>query len=626
MHRFFADLPLRLKLSLYILGLVGFEAILIFAYFPQEQNAQARRALSDKAEGIASLLAYALAGPAKFGDKEGADLLLEEARKARGFAFAVVRGAGGKEITALVPEEATRARRDETVETLRQGRLTRDYYVTERNIVDVQSQRVGNLELGFSLEEVTEAVGRNRMAGLLVSGIMLVLGLIGAAAIAEKLTSPMRRTLEFLRNIATGDLTKRLDLDRRDEIGELVAGVNKMADNVREILVRVHASAMQVAASAEEISANTAQMTRGAAQQAAAADDTSSSMEEIAAQMQSVSRSAENLAATVEQTTRSIHTMFGSIRGVAEGAGVLSSSVQETAATVEQMTSSIRRIAKNTEVVNDVSRKAALQAAEGGTALADTIERIRSTASKMLQSSEVIGRLGQKSQEISKIVNVIEDIADQTNLLALNAAIEAARAGEAGRGFAVVADEVRKLAERSVLATKEISDVIDAVRTETESVIELTRTNINETRESAAMVERTGAMLARIIADAERASTLITEVNEATQEHSSAAEEILETVAKMNVITRQVADSAQEQARSSQGMLQAVETMNRMTQSVADATGEQKAGGEVVVRAMENISGISRQNQQALEQMAGATQNLAQQAEELERLIATFRV
>src|SRR5262245_3476733 len=149
MHRFFADLSLRLKLSLYILALVGFEAILIFAYFPQAQHAQARQALGDKAEGSASLLAYARAGPTKFGDKEGADLLLEEARKARGFAFAVVRGSGGKEITALGADEASRARREETIEASRQARLTPEYYVTERNIVDVQSQRVGNLELGF---------------------------------------------------------------------------------------------------------------------------------------------------------------------------------------------------------------------------------------------------------------------------------------------------------------------------------------------------------------------------------------------------------------------------------------------------------------------------------------------
>jgi methyl-accepting chemotaxis protein len=626
MPNFYTDLSVRTKLSLYILALVGIEAILIFSYFPHEQNNQARLALGDKAESLASMLAYALAGPAKFGDKETADLLLGEAKKSRDLAFATVTGAAGKEITALGREEATRARAQAPIEELRNGRLTEDFYATERDILDPQGQRVGRLELGFSLEDVHEAVRRNRLAGLLVSGIMLVLGLLGAAAIAGKLTSPMRRTLEHLRKISTGDLTERLDLERRDEVGELASGVNKMADNVRDILVRVHASAMQVASSAEEISANASQITRGAAQQALAADDTSSSMEQIAAQMQSVSKSAENLAATVEQTSTSIHKMFGSIEQVAGGAGQLSASVQETAATVEQMTSSIRRIAKNTEVVNEVSRKAALQASEGGAALKDTIERIRATASQMQESSEAIGRLSQRSQEISKIVNVIEDIADQTNLLALNAAIEAARAGEAGRGFAVVADEVRKLAERSVLATKEISDVIAAVRSETQSVIDLTRTNIHETRESAAMVERTGSLLGRIIADAEKASTLITEVNHATQEHSSAADEILATVARMNSLTRQVAEAAQEQSRSSQGILEAVETMNRMTQSVADATNEQKAGGEVVVRAMENISSIARQNQQALEQMSNATENLAHQAEGLERLIATFKV
>jgi methyl-accepting chemotaxis protein len=626
MLELFANLSLRTKLSLYIFALVGVEAVLIFSYFPHEQNRQARLALGDNAEVLASMLAYALAGPAKFGDQETAGLLLGEAKKSRDLAYAAVTGAGGKELASLGAEEASRARNERTVEELRRGRLTERFYITERDILDPQGQRVGRLELGFSLEAVHEAVRRNTWAGLLVCGILLVLGLLGAAAIAGKLSSPMRRTLEHLRRISTGDLTERLDLHRRDEVGELASGVNRMADNVRDILVRVHASAMQVASSAEEISANASQITRGAAQQALAADDTSSSMEQIAAQMQSVSKSAENLASTVEQTSSSLQKVFVSVEQVAGSASQLSASVQETAATVEQMTSSIRRIAKNTEVVNEVSRKAALQASEGGSALQETIERIRATAAKMQESSEAIGRLGQRSQEISKIVNVIEDIADQTNLLALNAAIEAARAGEAGRGFAVVADEVRKLAERSVFATKEISEVIAAVRSETQSVIDLTRSNIHETRESAVLVERSGALLGRIIADAERASTLITEVNHATQEHTAAAEEILSTVARMNALTRQVADAAREQARSSQGILDAVQTMNRMTQTVADATNEQKAGGEVVVRAMENISNIARQNQQALEQMSNATENLAHQAEGLERLIATFKV
>jgi methyl-accepting chemotaxis protein len=626
MSRFFANLGLRSKLGLYILALVLIEAMLIFSYFPREQNDQARQSLGDKAESLASMLAYALAGATKFEDRETAALLLAEAKKSRDLAFALVQGTSGREIAALEREEAERSLREPTVEELRHGRFTPAHYVTERDIIDPQGQRVGQLRLGFSLDEVHQAVARNRLAGLVVSGVMLVLGLLGAAAIASKVTSPMRRTLEHLRKMSTGDLTERIAVDSLDEAGELAQGVNKMADNVREILVRVHASAMQVAASAEQISANAAQITRGASQQALAADDTSSSMEQIAAQMQSVSKSAENLATTVEHTSHAIQKMFVSIEQVAHNAGLLSSSVQETATTVEEMTATSKRIAKNTEVVNEVSRKAALQASEGGAALSETIERIRGTANRMLESSEAIGRLAQRSQEISKIVNVIEDIADQTNLLALNAAIEAARAGDAGRGFAVVADEVRKLAERSVLATKEISDVIAAVRSETQSVIDVTRSNIHETRESAAMVERTGSILGRIIADAEKASTLITEVNYATQEHSQAAEEILGTVAKMNTITRQVAAAAQEQARNSQGILESVENMNRMTQSVADATSEQKAGGEVVVRAIENISGISRQNQQALEQMSSATQNLAHQAEQPERLIATFKV
>ncbi len=633
MFTFFSNLGLRYKLGLYIGLLVFLVAVAILSVFPQLQNAQARQALSDKVESIATMLAYSLSGPTPyFGTSEEStarqviEQIFSEVRKIEDLAFIIVEDATGKELASFGVAEAERATRQPTLESLPHGRLTKDFYLTDRDVRGLGREVVGHLKVGFSLEKIRQVVDQNWKTGILVSALMLLVGLGGAALIARQVTAQIAATLQFVQRLATGDLSERYEVDRTDEVGQLAAGVNKMADDMRDILARVQTSAVQVATAADQISASAAQITRGAGQQAGAADDTSASMEQIAAQMQSVSKSAENLAANVEQTSRSIQAMVQSIEQVAGNSRDLSASVQETTGTVGQMTTSIQRIAKNTDVVHEVSRKAALEAAEGGAALTKTIQRIQQTAAKMLESSEAIERLGERSKEISKIVHVIEEIADQTNLLALNAAIEAARAGDAGRGFAVVADEVRKLAERSVRATQEISGVIDAVLSETETVIEGIRGNVRDTRESTEMIEGTGEILSGIIRGWETASELITEVHHATQEQSTHAGGILNTINRMSTLTAQMAEAANAQSASSQGIIAAVENMNRMTQLVADATSEQKAGGEVVVRAVENISSISRQNQQALEQMAKATQNLALQAEQLERLIATFRL
>lgn len=433
--------------------------------------------------------------------------------------------------------------------------------------------------------------------------------------------SQLSRAAEQVR---AGDLTVEIPVRGEDDV--LGGSLAEMLRSLQTTLTKVRTASNQVADMAKQISTGSSEIAKGAETQTAATEETSATMEEIAAQIQGVARLSEGLASNVDETSAAIQEMGATIEEVARSADTLLRSVEETSATFQEMAASIQSIARSAQAVDELTRKTSEDASSGGRSLSETVDKITSVAKAMQESSLSIERLGRRSQEIGKIVRVIEEIADQTNLLALNAAIEAARAGDAGRGFAVVAEEVRKLAERAVKATREIGEVIESVQEDTSQVVKVTRENIQEVQRGAGLVTATGETLARIISGVEKASLLVSEVFQATQEQSKATGEILRTTKEMGEMSTQVANAAREQLAGSRQIMSAVESMNQMTQQVATAAVQQKAGGEQVLRAVENISVVSRQNLTAVEQMSRASQGLADQAGQLQEQIKIFRV
>jgi methyl-accepting chemotaxis protein len=466
---------------------------------------------------------------------------------------------------------------------------------------------------------------------------------------------------------------------------ETSTSMEEMAASIQTVAASAQGLASYVeetSSSITEMGASIEEVARSGAILAQTVTEASATIEQMTVSIDQMARDLENLAGTVSETTATVEEMASFITSVAQNAESLGEAASRASATVSGMAGAVTDVAKIASEADRISARASEDARTGGEAVSRTVEGMRAISENMENTARVITGLGKRSQEIGRILEVIEEIADQTNLLALNAAIEAARAGDAGRGFAVVADEVRKLAERSVEAAKEIGEVVRQVQQETTDAVDVARSGAAEAKQGIALADKAGAALRNIIESVSRSSELMGQIAEATGKQSQASSEVLDTVSRMNAATSQVTQAVREQAEGSKQIraamenikkvmsqaaystreqaaggrqvrlsvedinkiasqvgvatreqaegsrqiINAVERMNDMTQQVSHATAEQKKGGELVVKAMENISEIARDNLATVQEMSKATANLAQQAENLARLVSVFKV
>ncbi|MDR2307546.1 MAG: methyl-accepting chemotaxis protein [Paucimonas sp.] len=325
--------------------------------------------------------------------------------------------------------------------------------------------------------------------------LALLVGVLAAVIITRQITRPLRETMDAVEKIASGDLTQTLRVTRRDELGALQQGIARMGNTLRDLITGIRDGVTQIASAAEELSAVTEQTSAGANSQKVETDQVATAMHEMAATVQEVARNAEQ--------------------------------------------------------ASHAATNADDEARSGDKVVSEAISQIERLAHEVHRSTEAMTLLQQESQKIGSVMDVIKSVAEQTNLLALNAAIEAARAGEAGRGFAVVADEVRGLAQRTQQSTEEIEGLIASLQNGTQQVAEVMNGSRSLTDSSVELARKAGDSLDNITRTVSNIQSMNQQIAAAAEEQSAVAEEISRSILNVRDVSEQTAAASDETAASS---------------------------------------------------------------------------
>lgn len=364
-------------------------------------------------------------------------------------------------------------------------------------ISDFSGKPVGVLEIAMDRSHNVTAMNDARLLTLLIGALALVIGTLIALAISRSICGPLRKTTDAMNNIAQGegDLTQRLVSIGKDEVAELAVAFNRFAEKVQSMVVQVSSSTSQLASAAEQMSVIT--------------DETQQSVQEQHSQIEQVA-----------------------------------AAINEMAATAQEVANSAANAAEAAHNADDESN-------QGRRVVQETIDTIDSLASDIGQAVGVINQLEENSTNIGGVLEVIRGIAEQTNLLALNAAIEAARAGEQGRGFAVVADEVRTLAHRTQKSTQEIQSMIEGLQLGARNAVEVMQKSSHRSQLCVEKAASAGTSLTSITGSVTQINEMNLQIAAAAEEQTSVAEEINRNVMLISTLVEGSASGAGQTSASS---------------------------------------------------------------------------
>ena len=457
---------------------------------------------------------------------------------------------------------------------------------------------------------------------------------------AQDMLDPIKAIIANTEQMARGHLNVDFNLVSEDEIGLLAGRMKAMTLNLRDLVERTQTAYRNVDRAISDILKSSEEVAKGAEVQANSLEETSLSTEEMNTVIKEVSDNVEVLQASAEEGTKRIQEMARLVEEIEASFEELSGAVESTSSSIWEMTASIKQVAGNVdELLNkseetsstmlemEASIKQVEESLQENSSIADlvkdnarlgvdavqsTIGGIGAIEESVSEAMEVIHALGESTEKIGKILNLIRGVANQTNLLALNAAIIASQAGEHGKGFAVVSDEIKRLAEQVSNSTKDIDAIIKRVQTETKRVVEVMKTGYANVEQGVNLSYQAGSALEKIQKSVEQSYAMMGRIRNVTEEQVTNTRKAAKAIEIITDLIKQIANSTGEQTKGSDQIIQATGQIKEITPAVKAKAQQQTDASRQVHRAMDNISQMVKSINNSQKAQAQASERIVE--------------